>query len=102
MKVFDYFVVFCVIAVLIICFVVIASGQDTGSQQKEYTYQGWQHGTVLNSNTWNAEKRPPQPNERLYIYRDGIKDNNSYYEFNGHGWQPKGNAYYRNIQEEDN
>ena len=58
---------------------------------KPYVYDGWQDKTTLRSNTWGA-KRPPEPNERLYIYKDGIKQG-GYYEWDGSSWQPKNGAY---------
>ena len=106
MKAFDWFVVMCVVAVIIVCScVLIAIGQTYNPQDDvsttttpAYEYDGWQHKTTLRSNTWDAGKRPPQPNERLYIYKDGAKQQ-EYYEWNGYDWDARDGAYFNNNEQ---
>jgi len=90
MKAFDWFVVLCVAAVIVVCCVVLVKAQE--STTTVYEYNGWQNKTTLRSHTWNAADRPPQPNERLYIYKDGIKQD-GYYQWNGSDWQPRNGAF---------
>jgi len=108
MKAFDWFVVMCVVAVIIVCSVLLVLAQDsttttvpliTTTTTTVYEYDGWQHNTTLRSNTWNAEERTPQPNERLYIYEDGVKQQ-EYYEWNGYDWNARDGAFTNNNEEE--
>jgi hypothetical protein len=68
--------------------------EDVISPEVEpFMYDGWQDGTTLRSNKWNAaEGEPPEANERLYIYKDGIKQE-GHYEWDGYKWNPRNGAY---------
>lgn len=98
------------VAILIFCFI-LANAQDTwdyGEMPSQedvrspdvdpYIYDGWQDNTTLRSNTFDAGERPPQPNERLYIYEDGVKKG-GYYQYDGYGWKPRNGAYTTNTQQ---
>ena len=61
----------------------------TVKEEHPYIYHGWKHKTTLRSNTWDGTKgRPPQPNDRLYEYKNGVKTG-TYYEWNGYDWVGK-------------
>lgn len=96
-----YWVLLILMAVIVFILVYTMSiTVESQEQDQFYEYDGWQHKTTLRSRTWNAADRPPEPNERLYIYRDGIQQD-GYYQWNGAEWQPRGGAYYNKQEKSD-
>jgi len=87
---------------IVFCLFKLAYSQDTEeitvTTTTMYAYDGWQHKTTLRSDTWDGS-RQPQPNERLYIYKDGFRQN-GYYQWNGYVWQPQNGAYTNRSDDE--